>query len=438
VLGLIRPAAGSRATWVGLLDLDESSSVMGASGPVRADHRQARVLVRVHRAPLGHVGVPILPMETLTERIRTAAAHTLAEALARHDQCDRRGHGAVDPGEWADRMACPRSFPSAGRSGLSIVVCTRDRTEKLGECLRALRQRVSYDPVEILVVDNAPRGDATRELVTAYARDDSRIRYTCEPLPGLTIARNHGLGQARFDLVAFADDDTSVEAGWLAAIAAGFAGDPDVVCVTGPVVSSALDTGAERYFDSRYPWGEAFEPRRYDLGEHRHPSRLYPFRAGIFGTGANFAVRRSAVVRLGGFDPLLGTGTASRGGDDLDMFVRLILAGGRICYLPSALVWHHHRAETGALSEQIYSYGHGLGAYLAKRVMNREMSLGLLRRGLRETGADLKGRMQQASQSSQLGAAARWLALNEALGVAPGALRYYRAARRPANRATRP
>ena len=173
-------------------------------------------------------------------------------------------------------------------------------------------------------MDNAPHGDATRDAVTALAHDDPRIRYTCEPHAGLSRARNHGMARARYDIVAFTDDDTMVDSGWPSAIAAGFAADTDAVCVTGLVATSALDTGAERYFDSRYSWGEAFEPRRYDLAIHRHPSRLYPFRAAIFGTGANFAVRRSALDRLGGFDPLLGAGSPGRGGEDLDMFLRVI------------------------------------------------------------------------------------------------------------------
>jgi GT2 family glycosyltransferase len=236
------------------------------------------------------------------------------------------------------------------------------------------------------------------------------------------------MAQARFDIVAFTDDDTLVDPGWPSVLAAGFAADPEAVCVTGLVASSALDTSCQRYFDARVKWGEVFEPRRYDLAEHRHPSRLYPFKAGIFGTGANFAVRRSAVARLGGFDPLLGAGAPSRGGEDLDMFLRLILAGGRICYLPSAIVWHRHRADAEALSEQIYSYGHGLGAYVAKHLQNRDLRYALVGHGLREATL-LLGRMRRASQVSQLRAGGRRLALTEAWGVMAGTLCYRRVAR---------
>jgi glycosyltransferase involved in cell wall biosynthesis len=414
--------------WVGLLDMDDVGPVIGVSGPVCVGYRQARVLIRMHRAPLGQVSIPTQPMETLTARVRTAAETTLVDALRRHAHWDKVADKLGVSCGWTVQAACPHHFPTHNGAGVTIIVCTRDRTEGLLECLSTLQQ-VAYDPIEIIVVDNAPSGNATREAVTAIAQDDPRIRYTCESRPGLSRARNHGLVHARYDIVAFTDDDTLVDSGWPSAVAAGFVADPGAMCLTGLVASRALDTGSQRYFDSRYSWGEAFEPRRYDLAAHRHPSRLYPFSAGIFGTGANFAVRRSALAGLGGFDPLLGAGSPGRGGEDLDMFLRIILAGGRICYLPSALVWHRHRADTQALSEQIYSYGYGLGAYVAKHLLNRQLPTGILGQGLRQVGT-VVGRMRLATQESQLRAGGRRLGLTEARGVMAGALCYYRASRR--------
>ena len=410
--------------WVGQLDLDGSQPVAGVAGPLSDRHSEARILIRLHRAPLGYVTVPAAPEGTLTERVRAAAQVELAESVQQHAQWDSSDGG----GDWTAQAACPRRFADLQHPGVTVVICTRDRTPGLEGCLRTL-QLIPSDSLEILVVDNAPTGHETRDLVTALAVDDPRLRYTCEPNPGLSRARNHGLAAAKFDLVAFTDDDTQVDPGWPLAIAAGFAADPEAVCITGLVGSSSLDTGSERYFDSRYSWGEAFEPRRYDLVAHRHPSGLYPFSAGIFGTGANFAVRRDAVDRLGGFDPLLGAGSPGRGGEDLDMFLRLILAGGRICYLPSAVVWHQHRSDTEALSEQIYSYGYGLGAYLAKHLRDGRLPVVLLSQGLRRVGVVLR-RMRQASEAGQMRAEGRQLAWNEARGVLAGALRYYRASRR--------
>ncbi len=424
------PDAG--AVWVGLLDLDDVRPVVGTKGPPDAGYHQARVLIRWHGAPLGHVSMPVMPVESLTARARSAAQAELSDALQLHADHDKAVGDPDVPGEWVTKTACPRHFPTRGGAGVTVVVCTRDRTHGLRKCLRSLQQ-VAYDPVEIIVVDNAPSADTTRRAVEKLAAEDPRVRYTCEERPGLSTARNHGLSKSRYDIVAFTDDDTTVDPGWPGAVAAGFTADPSATCVTGLVASSSLDTGCQRYFDARYSWGEAFEPRRYDLVSHRHLSRLYPFSAGIFGTGANFAVRRSALRGIGGFDPLLGAGSPGRGGEDLDMFLRVILAGGRICYLPSALVWHSHRADSRSLSEQIYAYGYGLGAYLAKHVLNREITAAVLVRGAGQVRT-VVDRMRTATHEGQLRSGGRRLGLIEAGGVMAGAWCHYRGTRHPAKR----
>lgn len=424
----VRAIEGAEPIWVGLLDLDDDMPAVGISGPVGSHHSQARILIRIHLAPIGYIQIPIRPQETLTARAQAEAQQTLAEPLRLHAESDTSGPGDPQLPEGSEViLSCPRRFPAHTGTGMTVVICTRDRTRQLSECLTALL-RSTYSPLEVLVVDNAPSQDATRRTVAALAKKDHRVRYTCEPRPGLSRARNRGLSEARFDLVAFTDDDTFADPGWPSALVAGFAGDPEAVCITGPVIPRSLETGCQVYFEARYSGVRLFQPRRYDLVKYRYPSRLYPFRAGIFGTGANFAVRRGAVTDVGGFDPLLGTGGPGRGGEDLDMFLRLVLAGGRILYLPSALLWHQHRAEIDALGEQIYSYGHGLGAYLAKHLHNQDLRSALVAHGLQQLGTTLR-QIRNASTVSHLGPTGRRLALAEARGLIVGAFRYRYAAR---------
>ena len=168
--------------WVGLLDMDDVSPVVGVSSPVCARYRQARVLILRHRAPLGHVSIPMLPMETLTARARIAAETTLAQQLRQHAHWDNLADERVGSRGWAAQVACPRHFPTRNGAGITIIVCTRDRTKSLRECLRTLQQ-VNCDPLEIIVVDNKPSDNTTREAVTALAQNDPRIRYICEPRP---------------------------------------------------------------------------------------------------------------------------------------------------------------------------------------------------------------------------------------------------------------
>jgi O-antigen biosynthesis protein len=85
----------------------------------------------------------------------------------------------------------------------------------------------------------------------------------------------------------------------------------------------------------------------------------------LIGGGANTVVRADRTRRLGGFDIALGSGTPSAGGEDLDLYLRLLRAGYAIAYEPRAIVSHGH---ADARSRQAFRRGVGLGATLSKQL----------------------------------------------------------------------
>ena len=126
--------------------------------------------------------------------------------------------------------------------------------------------------------------------------------------------------------------------------------------------------------------------RVYSLDDPPHDLPLFPFQIGAYGTGANFAVRRETIRRLGGFDEALGAGTRTRGGEDIDMFFRVLTAGYALANEPSSIIWHRHRSDTDALLVQARGYGLGLGAWLTKVAVNRQhrrLAFSVLRRRAR-------------------------------------------------------
>ncbi|HKI00686.1 MAG TPA: glycosyltransferase [Thermoanaerobaculia bacterium] len=253
----------------------------------------------------------------------------------------------------ADAGPLPSTVPP-----ISVVVCTRDRTALLEKCLRSLLA-LDYPAYEVVVVDNAPRDDATARLVAALP-----VRYVREPRPGLDHARNRGIAEARHDLIAFTDDDTRADSGWLSALARAFA-DPRVAAVTGLVAPAELETPAERYFELGYGgMGKGLRPRMFRR-ERMEPEELIAIQA--VGVGANMAFRRGVLAAAGGFDPALDVGTPAHGGGDLDMFHRVVAGGWTLRYDPAALVWHQHRREMGALYRQLLDDGRSYGVYLLKR-----------------------------------------------------------------------
>jgi glycosyltransferase involved in cell wall biosynthesis len=362
----------SAAIWVGQLELADALRADAVIEPDRASAHYARVLVRLHHESLGFVRIASQAGEVDMDLLRRTVWCSFETEIRKHLS--------------ADGLPAPKDIPLEGLGGweacvsgvlspetselpVSVVVCTKDRPDSLRRVLRTLQQ-LEYGAFEVLVVDNAPTSSATRECVEEFAATDPRFRYLVESRAGLSRARNAGLAEALHDWVAFTDDDVLVDPWWLRAVERGIRRDDEVGCVTGLVPPASLIEPAQRYFDERFLWTRSLVARVYDLDEHKGDDALYPYMAGTFGTGANFAVDRHLVERIGGFDTALGAGSPTNGGEDLDMFVRVLLARRAIAYEPSSVIWHIHRADSEALGRQVYAYGLGLTAYLAKHILD--------------------------------------------------------------------
>ncbi|WP_446034698.1 glycosyltransferase, partial [Streptomyces olivaceus] len=264
------------------------------------------------------------------------------------------------------RTAPPEALPVPPRAG--VVVATRERADQLARALDSLLAQ-DHPDFEIVVVDNAPVTGSTRELVERkYAE---RVRYVCEPVPGLAAAHNRGLAVVRGEVVAFTDDDVVADPRWLTELTAPFATDPGLGCATGLILPARLRTPAQVLLESHGGFAKGFTPRTYDPACPPAGEPLFPFTAGRFGSGANMAFRTAVLRAVGGFDPATGAGTRARGGDDLYGFVRVLAQGRRLRYTPRALVWHHHRETWRDLETQAYGYGAGLTAYLTAILVNR-------------------------------------------------------------------
>lgn len=331
--------AGAR--WIGAVDLDCLADHTQLQLLNHAGYHRARLLVRQGTAVRGFVDV---------EAPRGIVQRGVLEKAA-------AGLPAPEP------VTGGASMPS-----VTVVVCTRDRSALLRDSLTAIL-KLDYPNFDVLVVDNAPRTDETRNMV----RDefgDPRIRLITEPAPGLSQARNAGLRHAPGDIVAFTDDDVVVDGAWLREIAAGFERMPGTACVTGLVPAGELRSPAQEYFNNRVNWSKCTESKVYSFADPPQGLPKFPFCPGAFGTGANFALDRNTALSLGGFDNALGVGTRTGGGEDIDMFTRVILEGYSLVVQPSAIVWHRHRDGVDELSAQARGYGSGLGAWLTKILLD--------------------------------------------------------------------
>jgi GT2 family glycosyltransferase len=303
--------------------------------------------------------------------------------------------GQVEFADLRDRVGAHRHSPNRLRpdhrrdaSGeaehVTVVVCTRDRTDLLKSALESVLA-ATYPNFGVLVVDNAPRTDATRDYVKSLG--DPRVRLITEPRPGLSRARNTGLLAADGNIVAFVDDDVVVDRDWLSILVRGFGYGDTVGCVSGMVPAGELRTPAQAYFENRAGWSESADVRMFEWSAAPRDVPLFPFEVRHYGTGANFAVDRRVVLRLGGFDERLGAGTRVSGGEDIDMFFRILRSGRQLVREPAAIAWHRHRATTDDLRAQTRGYGLGLGAWLAKLASDPAMAALALRTVVRRGAA---------------------------------------------------
>jgi GT2 family glycosyltransferase len=200
----------------------------------------------------------------------------------------------------------------------SIVIPTRGRPDYLRVALASVAPQAQAQGAELLVVDDDVASDSTRQLVQSFG-----ARYLAHGArQGLNVARNTGVAHTSGDLVVLIDDDVEVRPGWLAALLDAAATLTDVDVFSGPIYAR-LEGPAPRSCGREKPPITAL-----DLGPDDRDT--------VYAWGANMALRRSALQRVGAFDV-----TIEHGGDEQEWQDRLRAEGpARVRYVAGAAVDH--------------------------------------------------------------------------------------------------
>ena len=202
----------------------------------------------------------------------------------------------------------------------SIVIPTRARLPYLEVALQSICAQADSAGAELLVIDDA---GATAQARALAQRVGARYEPHARPL-GLNVARNTGVQRSIGELVVFVDDDVRADPGWLAALLDAAREHPDVDVFAGAIVP--VLEGARWRSCGR----EGAPITSLDLGPQDLDTR--------YAWGANMAIRRAALERVGGFDESL-----KHGGDEQEWQDRLRAASGgsaRVLYVAAARVQH--------------------------------------------------------------------------------------------------
>jgi GT2 family glycosyltransferase len=233
----------------------------------------------------------------------------------------------------------------------SVVIATRDRPEQLLACLRSLHRSAPPPDwaIEVIIVDNGAYDPAIKVSALRLAGDTFAVRFLAEPRRGKAVAVNTGTAAARGSIVAFLDDDVTVDEAWATGVLDEFRRDPELGLLAGRVRNAD-------------PSGRGFAISRrddaFDLAVTDHLEGL--------AAGCNLAVRRHIVAAVRGRDTRLGPGTGLAY-EDIDFIRRVLGSGFRGRFSPRPTVFHRPGPRNRSVE-----YPRGRGAYYVKFILRAD------------------------------------------------------------------
>lgn len=358
---MCRPGTARLFTCLVVADVDldaRTATALTPLTPYACPPEGVHALVWLHGVPVGEMTIEGDPEEVLL-RLPELASRSMRDAVETHSAQHTR-EGTRRPLD--QRSPCKAEEPWRSRasgSPLTVAVCTRERPADLARCLSSLRSQTVE--VEVLVVDNDP----VTGTVRAVAEQHPWATYVREPRRGTAWARNRAVGEAKTPFIAFVDDDVQAQPRWAEAVLMTFDAHPMAAAVTGLVAPAELATSAQVAFEAAGGFGRGYRQRRLRATstDPRGTAKAV-YHIGAMGTGANMAFRRERLLAAGGFDPALGPGTPTAGGEDHEALCRLLTAGDLIVYEPAAVVRHRHRRTMAELRGQRRADGAGSASML--------------------------------------------------------------------------
>jgi glycosyltransferase involved in cell wall biosynthesis len=240
---------------------------------------------------------------------------------------------------------------------LSLVICTRNRANRLAQTLKrvlTIRSRLEW---ELIVADNGST-DGTSAVVEKYAAASDRpVQLIYNPGRRVSYARNAGWQSAKSGIVAYIDDDCYPVENYVDAVFDCFSKNQGLGFVGGRIL---LHDPSDRKITIQ----ECSQRLSFPANSFIPPGAIH---------GANLAFRRAALNDVGGFDIWFGPG-AFFVAEELELLARISAAGWTGAYDPAPLVYHHHGRKTrGAEWRLRRIYDRGRGGYYAKCILNKQM-----------------------------------------------------------------
>lgn len=184
---------------------------------------------------------------------------------------------------------------------ISLIIPAHNEEKYISPLLESIVANRTDDIFEVIVINNA-----SDDNTAAVAAKFPGVRVVDEPNKGLTKARQRGLQESQGDFVAYLDADTRMPAGWADIAKKEFERDPKMVSLSGPF----------RYYDLP-PFQKILAETVWNIS-----APVTYWITGFMVLGANFIVKKDALLKIGGFDT-----TINFYGEDTNIAWRLSKVG---------------------------------------------------------------------------------------------------------------
>lgn len=239
---------------------------------------------------------------------------------------------------------------------ISVVIITRNRPEKLLQCLKSLAQNTIKN-VEVIIVDQSDKENT--KLPLSRVLHKIKIQYLHSKERGKTRGLNTAIPLCSAPIIAFTDDDCIVTKKWLENILNSFDRHREISAVFGSTYPNDPENHKSFFCPS------TFSP---NTPEHKM-KHLQKWES--VGVGNNMAYRKKVFTELGLFKEWLGPGSIGSNGEDAEMALRALGAGKTLLYNPQVRVVHDRWLTLRELNTQDLSYICGETACYTYLALNR-------------------------------------------------------------------
>ncbi len=231
---------------------------------------------------------------------------------------------------------------------VSVIIPTRDHGDLLRCCLTSLAEHGQGNPpTEIILIDNGSSDPETIHYL-ADLEQHNTIRLLRRPGPfNYSSLNNEAVNLARGELIALMNNDVeAIHGGWLSTMAAQ-ALRPEIGAVGAKLL---FDDGTIQHAGVLLGIGGiAGHAHKYlDANAAGYQNRLQFTHNVSAVTAATLVMRRSLFLDVGGFDAR----NFAVNYNDVDLCLRLLMAGYRNLYCPDAVLVHHESKSRGAPTEK--------------------------------------------------------------------------------------